>query len=59
MKIVAKEKSKAEMLIKMMYPNGVPKGPFTDMKEGNAEWKYVILYQKKNLKCYNRTMDFI
>ena len=35
---MAKEKSKAEMLIKMMYPNGVPKGPFTDMKEGNAEW---------------------
>ena len=35
---MAKGKSKAEMLIKMMYPNGVSKEPFSDIEEGNAEW---------------------
>ena len=35
---MAKEKSKAEMLIRMMYPKGMSKEPFSDMEEGNAEW---------------------
>ena len=35
---MAKEKSKAEMLIRMIYPNGVSNEPFSDMEEGNAEW---------------------
>ena len=35
---MAKEKSKPEMLIRMMYPEGVSEEPFSDMTEGNAEW---------------------